>query len=218
LAVPLTACNTLIDSAPDIQSIANAVLSEVGAPSISLQETHAFIGEGIQSFVRKMREARDLGEAHQDTLLEGMTARYESAVTLTVMYPGVEEALAELHQSHALGICTNKLRKPALAVLEHLHIDPYFSAVWGGDNPLARKPDPAPLRATFKELGTGPCIYVGDSEVDAETARRAKVPFILFTKGYRKSPVEEIPHTARIDTFKDLKREIDAILNAADDI
>jgi phosphoglycolate phosphatase len=58
-----------------------------------------------------------------------------------------------------------------------------------------RKPDPAPLHHVIERLGGGAAIYVGDSEVDAETAARASVPFLLYTEGYRKSPVEALPHT-----------------------
>lgn len=203
---------TLIDSAPDIQGIANAALEGIGADPISLQETRMFIGEGIQTFVKKMREARNVPDTHQETLLSDVIARYDDAVGLTVMYPGVSDALTELAQHHALGICTNKLYRPCKAVLEHLRIDHFFRSVWGGDNRLARKPDPAPLLAAFDELGSGHRIYVGDSEVDAETAARAGVPFILFTRGYRKSPVEQIPHTVALDDFGDLPRQVDAIL------
>lgn len=203
---------TLIDSAPDIQKIANAGLAEIGFAPISLEETHAFIGEGIQNFIERMRKARDVPDSHQETLLKGMTARYDNAVELTVMYPGVLAALIELSKTHRLGVCTNKLYRPAMAVLRHLKIDHLFTTVWGGDNPLARKPDPAPLQAAFEDLGTGPCIYVGDSEIDAETARRAGVPFILFAQGYRKSPVDKIPHDVALEAFSDLPAEINAIM------
>ena len=111
---------TLIDSAPDIQSIANASLSKIDVSPITLEETHSFIGEGIQNFVERMRKARDVSDEYQTLLLEEMTARYESAVELTVMYPGVLEALTTLEQSHQLGICTNKLHRPSLAILKHL--------------------------------------------------------------------------------------------------
>ena len=100
---------TLIDSAPDIQSIANASLSKIDVAPITLEETHSFIGEGIQNFIERMRKARDVSDEYQTLLLEEMTARYESAVELTVMYPGVLETLTTLAQSHQLGICTNKL-------------------------------------------------------------------------------------------------------------
>ena len=47
---------------------------------------------------------------------------------------------------------------------------------------LGRKPDPSPLLNTSASVGDGLCIYVGDSEVDVETAKRADVPFLLFTE------------------------------------
>ena len=203
---------TLIDSAPDIQNIANASLSKIDVAPISLEETHSFIGEGIQNFVERMRKSRDVSDKYQKLLLDEMTARYETAVGLTVMYPGVLEALATLAQSHQLGICTNKLYRPSIAILNHLKIEHYFQTVWGGDNSLARKPNPAPLKAAFDDLGSGFCIYVGDSEIDAETAQRAKVPFILFTKGYRKNPIEQIPHDVALNSFTDLATKINEIL------
>lgn len=203
---------TLIDSAPDIQGIANAGLTKIGFAPITLEETHEFIGAGIQNFIEQMRAARGVPDRYQEPLLKDLTARYETAVELTVMYPGVPEALANLAQSHQLGICTNKLYKPCISVLKHLKIDQFFKTVWGGDNALARKPDPAPLQGAFADLGTGTCIFVGDSEIDAETAQRAEVPFILFTQGYRNKPVEEIPHNVALDKFADLNKEIEALL------
>ena len=203
---------TLIDSAPDIQNIANASLAKIDVLPISLEETHSFIGEGIQNFVEQMRKARDVSDEYQKVLLEDMTARYETAVGLTVMYPGVLEALTILAQSHQLGICTNKLHRPSIAILKHLKIEHYFQTVWGGDNSLARKPNPAPLKAAFDDLGSGFRIYVGDSEIDAETAQRAKVPFILFTEGYRKNPIDQIPHDVAFNSFTDLATKVNDIL------
>ena len=203
---------TLIDSAPDIQNIANASLAKIGVEPITLEETHSFIGEGIQNFIARVRKARDVSDKYQKPLLEDMTSRYETAVELTVMYPGVPEALTILAQSHRLGICTNKLHRPCIAVLKHLKIDQFFQTVWGGDNPLARKPNPAPLEAAFEDLGTGLRVFIGDSEIDAETAQRAQVPFILFTQGYRKKPIEQIPHDAALDVFADLDAKIKVLL------
>lgn len=203
---------TLIDSAPDIQNIANASLAKIGVEPITLEETHSFIGEGIQNFIERVRKARDVSDKYQKPLVEDMTARYETAVELTVMYPGVPEALTILAQSHRLGICTNKLHRPCIAVLKHLKIDQFFQTVWGGDNPLARKPDPAPLQAAFEDLGTGLRIFIGDSEIDAETAQRAQVPFILFTQGYRKKPIDQIPHDVALDVFADLDAKIKVLL------
>ncbi|MGR3502839.1 phosphoglycolate phosphatase [Pseudaestuariivita sp.] len=192
---------TLIDSAPDIQGIANRLLDEAGRAPLSLAETKSFIGNGAPVLIAKMCGARDLPAEAEADLLTAFLARYESAFDLTHPYPGVVEVLAQLGTAHRLGICTNKPKAPTYAVLAHLGLAPHFKVVLGGDSLPQRKPDPAPLRAAFDALGAGPCIYVGDSEVDAETARRAGVPFLLFTHGYRKSEVSAIPHTAAFDDW-----------------
>jgi len=207
---------TLIDSAPDIHSVANMVLEQEGCEGITLAQTHNFIGNGTASLVAKMRAARGIEDCEQARLLDGFMARYDDAVGLTMPYPGVLAALDTLKgQGHKLGICTNKPISPCRAVLAHLKMDHYFETIWGGDSLAVRKPDPAPLQAAFAALGTGHQIYVGDSDVDAETGQRANVPFLLFTQGYRKSAVEEMPHTVAFDDFADLPGLVQDLLIAA---
>ncbi len=69
------------------------------------------------------------------------------------------------------------------------------------------------LLAAFEDLGEGPRVYVGDSETDAETARRAEVPFFLFTEGYRKQPVDSIHHEIAFSAFHELPERIAAFLS-----
>ncbi|MBR9765149.1 MAG: phosphoglycolate phosphatase [Rhodobacteraceae bacterium] len=179
---------TLIDSAPDVQGIANTLLAGTGARPLSLPETRRFMGEGVAVFVDRMIASRELDPSLRDGLLTRFLALYEGAVELTCPYPGAAEMLRQLAaEGHQLGLCTNKPVAPARAVLRHLDMEAPFAAIVGGDTLACRKPDPAPLRATFDQLGPdGPKVYVGDSETDAETALRADVPFLLFTEGYRK--------------------------------
>lgn len=205
---------TLIDSAPDIHGIANAVLAHEGKPAITLDQARDFIGNGASVFVAKMRAARNIPDADHDRLLADFVARYDDAVTLTVPYPGVEVALqALIDAGHTLGICTNKPIRPCKAVLAHLELDTYFQTFWGGDSMPVHKPDPAPLNAAFDALpDDGPELYVGDSDVDAETAARAMVPFLLYTEGYRKQPVEEMPHSVAFSDFSDLPGIVERLL------
>jgi len=193
---------TLIDSAPDIHGIANALLEIEGLAPISLDQARDFIGNGAGVFVQKMRTARDIPDSEQARLLADFVARYDDAVELTLPYAGVEDALKALKaEGHILGVCTNKPINPCRAVLAHLKLDGYFDTFWGGDSLPVHKPDPAPLFAAFEALGDGPMLYVGDSDVDAETAQRANVPFFLYTEGYRKQPVAEMPHDVAFDDF-----------------
>ncbi len=191
---------TLIDSAADIAHAANATLKEVGAQPLSVSEARGFVGAGAPKFVERMARARGLDDV--TTLLPRFVHHYERAVSETVIYSGVEDVLAGLKaQGHRLALCTNKPLRPTQAVLAHLGWDTMFDAVFSGDSLPVRKPDPAPLLAALEALGEGPAIYVGDGEVDAETAERAGVPFLLFTQGYRKTPVEELVHHASFDDW-----------------
>jgi phosphoglycolate phosphatase len=196
--------------------VAAALLEAEGRAPLSLAETHRFIGDGAGAFVARMRAARDLPEASQARLLAAFLARYESAVTLTRVYPGVPAALAALAGAgHRLALCTNKPQGPARAVLHHLGLAGFFPTLLGGDSLPQRKPDPAPLHAALAALGAGPALFVGDSVVDAETARRAGVDFLLFTEGYRSVPVADLPHRAAFDRFADLPALVARLLPAS---
>ena len=196
---------TLIDSAPDIRAVANAVLADENLAPLTMAETRDFIGDGTPVFVQRMRAARGLPEADQDRLLSAFMARYDGAVALSRVYPGATEALTALRAAgHSLGLCTNKPLAPTRRVLDHFGLATFFATVWGGDSLAVHKPDPAPLHAAFAALPDGPRLYVGDSDVDAETAERAQVPFLLHTEGYRKGDIATLRHRAAFGHFADL--------------
>ena len=195
---------TLIDSAPDIHGVANTLIAPHGV-HITLAQTHSFIGNGVSVFINRMLAATRLSPSLHDELLPAFKRAYLTAYTKTQIYSGVVQALDDLRtQGCTLGICTNKPLAPTHAVLDHLELTPYFKTIWGGDSLPVHKPDPAPLVAAFGALGAGPRIYVGDSEVDAQTAQDAGVPFLIYTEGYRKTPIAQIPHTAAFSDFADL--------------
>lgn len=196
---------TLIDSAPDIHAAVNRTLAEEGQPPQSVQAVRGFIGNGVPALIDRVMAAR--GEpadpARRSDLIARFLTHYEAASTdLTTPYPGVRSALQALADAgHPMGICTNKPADPARAILAALDLLRFFPVVIGGDSLPRRKPDPEPLRATLRALGAETAVYIGDSEVDAETAASAGIPLLLFTKGYRKTPVAELPHRAAFDDF-----------------
>jgi phosphoglycolate phosphatase len=207
---------TLIDSAPDLHVIANDILAGEGLEPVTLAQVRTFIGSGTPVFIERLRATRGIPGTQQGRLHEAMLARYEDAVSLTRPYPNVRETLTALRASgHRLGVCTNKPVGPTRAVLAHLELEPFFGAVFGGDSLAARKPDPAPLFAAFEALGEGEALYVGDSEIDAETARRAGLPFLLFTEGYRQRPVADLAHTIAFSDFAELPALVARMVHAA---
>ncbi|MFA3920729.1 phosphoglycolate phosphatase [Ruegeria hyattellae] len=187
---------TLIDSVPDLAAAVNLTLTARDLPELDLPTITGFVGNGLPKLVERVMTHSGIDMGHHGELTRITLDNYMRAPTArTVLYVGVRDMLEAFTTSgHALGICTNKPEAAARQVLDALDLSRFFAVVVGGDTLAQRKPDPAPLLHVFKQLDAGPRFYVGDSEVDAETARRAAVPFALFTEGYRKSPVSALPH------------------------
>lgn len=197
---------TLVDSAADIHAAVNRLLAEEGRPGLIRAQVTAMIGNGVGVLLDRVIAATGLDTAQRDRLLTRFMLIYElGSATLTRAYPGVSEALSALSKAgYRLGLCTNKPLRPTLAVLQALGWQDHFASVICGDSLPTRKPDPAMLHACIAGVGGEPVLYVGDSEVDSETAHAAGVGFLLFTEGYRKSPVEELHPLASFDRFSDL--------------
>lgn len=198
---------TLIDSAADIHAAGNATLATEGLAPITLAQARGFVGNGARVFVERLERAG--AGSNQPARTARMHAtfveKYKTAHALTRLYPGVIPTLEQLRaQGWRMAICTNKPGAPARTVLAHFGLDGFFEAVIGGDSLSTIKPDPAPLRAAIDALGGGGAVFVGDSEVDAATAQAARVPFALFTQGYRKTPITAIAHQRAFDTFQQL--------------
>lgn len=205
---------TLIDSAPDIHACVNSVLEEHGTPHLTLEQVRAFIGGGVDVLWQKIIAAQELQDDRKPEYMAAFMACYHDATQLTALFPDVIPTLETLaDRGHPLGICTNKPLAVTQAVLSHFGIAHLFGSVIGGDSVPERKPHPAPLRAAIQALGADPrnpkAIYVGDSEFDAACALAASVPFLIYTKGYRQTPIEELPHLASFDDFAALPAMIE---------
>lgn len=190
---------TLVDSAPDIHAGVNALLAEEGVAPLPFATVRGFIGGGVPVLMTRVIAATGLDAGLHAAFCARFIERYEhDPGGLTRPYDGVEAALDALADL-PLGLCTNKPEGPTRALLAHLGWAGRFSVIVGGDTLPVRKPDPAPLHEAMRRIGGGAVLFVGDSEVDAETARAAGVPLLLFTQGYRATDVAALPHLAAFD-------------------
>ncbi len=204
---------TLVDSAPDIHRCVSLMLAAEGIAPLPFATVRGFIGNGAPVLVARVMQAVGLPPEPELSarLLGRFLEHYETAVDLTRLYDGVIEcldALADL--GLPLGLCTNKPLVPTQSVLAHFGLIGRFASVIGGDSLPQRKPDPAPLLQCMQELQVADALFVGDSEVDAETAKRAGVGFALFTEGYRKADVTSLPHLLAFDDFRSLLAHVAA--------
>ena len=199
---------TLIDSAPDLASAVNGMLAELGGEPLTVQEVRGMIGDGVTMLVARALAARHCGQADSSLAMAAFMRRYEAAATSqTTVFPGAEEALRTLAAAAIpLAVCTNKPARLTTDILEGFGLAKYFARVVGGDSLPFRKPDPRVLLTVLEAFGASPerSLLVGDSEVDAATARSAGTPFVLMRHGYHRGPVTEIPCIAALETFGEL--------------
>ena len=181
---------TLVDSIADLHAAIIKMLEEMRLPPLPLEQVASFVGNGVGKLVERCLRASGIDDESLDAgALEAFTRYYEeSPATLSRPYPQVAHALSAFRAAGIKrGVCTNKSQALAEAVLTDLQLLPLIDIVVGGRRGRPLKPDPSPLHECRQLLKASPAetLYVGDSEVDEETARRAALPFALFLGGYR---------------------------------
>ncbi len=169
---------TLADTLESIAYFGNGTLGAFGLPSIPPEEYKKMVGNGADTLLRRMlaRVGADLsGEAFQQFRKE-YDRRYESEpMKLVIPYPGLRELLEELRRrGFRLGVVSNKPDNMTRYIVRELY-GGLLHAVHGQREGVPKKPDPAAVLETAKELGVTPeeVLYVGDSGVDMDTGRNA---------------------------------------------
>jgi phosphoglycolate phosphatase len=171
---------TLVDSVDDLAASVNHALRVVGLPPRTREEVRGFIGEGARVLLERAVSP------HQERLepaLAAWRAHYEAhLLDRTCPYPGIPAALAGARRP--LAVLTNKPGEMARRILAGLGLSPRFAAVVGGDE-APRKPDPTGVRALLAQAGARAedAVLIGDSVVDAATARAAGLRFVGVTWG-----------------------------------
>jgi phosphoglycolate phosphatase len=177
---------TLVDSARDLADSVNELLESFGAPALRNAEVLGMVGEGAKVLVARAMRASRLDPERPNAL-----ARFKEIYDLRLLnhtraYDGIVEVLEAAAPRAAMAVLTNKPEAPARRLLDALDLGRYFRWVIGGDGAFPRKPDPAALRYLVAEAGAdlSRSLYVGDSNVDIDTARRAGVPVCLARYGF----------------------------------
>ena len=111
-------------------------------------------------------------------------------------------------------VCTNKQERLAIDLLKKIKLFDYFEYVAGCDTFDFNKPDPRHLTSVVEIIGgdLNKTIMVGDSEVDANSAQNANLPFILVEDGYTEKTKNEIKHDVNIKNYDGFEKIIQKFL------
>lgn len=179
---------TLIDSRADLANSTNDTLVHFGAAPLPPDQVTTFVGEGARTLVGRALHAAGLPEGVLDQALAKFLEIYSARLLdETRPYEGVMDVIGTAVAAGAsLGVITNKPQAPTDRLLHAFCLAPYFQWVIGGDTEFPRKPDPQSLIWMMNDAGFEPArtLFVGDSPIDADTARRAGTHFCLAAYGF----------------------------------
>ncbi len=168
---------TLVDSQRDLTDAVNATRVWMGLGPLPTETVSRYVGNGAPVLVQ--RALPDAGEEDWSRGLQYFLEYYrEHMLDATTLYPGVREALDQLHGAGVpLAVLTNKPIRFSLQMIEGLGLDRHFFRVYGGNSFPEKKPHPMGLDALIAEsrADRDRTVMIGDSAVDIQTARNAGV-------------------------------------------
>lgn len=190
-AVLIDLDGTLMDTAPDLASAANAMRADFGLDPLPVERIAAFVGKGADVLVHRTLTDDLAGRAAEEDFLRGKRSFYAHYHRvngeMAIVFERVPQALKLLKDAGLTLACvTNKPREFTLPLLDRVQLAPWFSTVVAGDDVPEKKPHPALLLAACERLGVSPshALMIGDSVNDALASRAAGCPVVLVETGY----------------------------------
>ncbi|MEM9018854.1 MAG: HAD family hydrolase [Verrucomicrobiota bacterium] len=206
---------TLLDTLQDLADSGNAVLEARGFPTHPTEAYRTFIGNGMVNLVRDIfpdGHRPEKGTETETVLREYREAYGRNWQNTTTVFPGIPELLDELRRRGVLiGVLSNKAHDFTVKCVETFLGDWTWNVVLGARDGVPKKPDPFGAIEAAQLIGVpvGKCLFLGDSDVDMQTAVNAGMGAVGVSWGFR--PVEELEaHGAEtiLETPEDLLRVI----------
>ena len=178
---------TLVDTLDDIAYYANQVLGVFGFPQQPVLEVKKSIGSGVHDLLRTLAPSLSSDPSNLEKAVNLFKASYRAKpVIRTDVFQDVRAMLEGPLSNLKKAIVTNKPQDITEQILKELKIGHYFEMTIGIDAGFLPKPDAAATQHVISSLGFSPkqCVFVGDSSVDAFTAKNAGVDFAWVSYGY----------------------------------
>ena len=174
---------TLLSSLEDLTDAVNYTLRFYNCPERTIEEVRTFVGYGAENLIRYALPGKDTDPPLQEALATYQAYYATHSKIKTRPYDGILEALEAIGKEFPMAIVSNKpdiATKPLCKEYfgEHIY-------ALGESNACPRKPAPDMIYQGMAAIGVDRCIYVGDSEVDVQTAQNAGVPCLSVLWGYR---------------------------------
>ena len=184
---------TILDTLEDLSDSLNYTLQQAGYPQRTLEEARRFIGNGIRNLIiRGAPEGTpddEITELHR--VFNGYYALHRA--DKTAPYPGIVPMLRQLkEQGCQIAVVSNKPHH-AVGPLCGQYFENLLDDAYGEREGIPRKPAPDAVWSVMEQFGASAenTVYIGDSEVDAQTAANAGVDCVLVDWGFRDREILE---------------------------
>lgn len=200
---------TLLNTIADLAASTNHALAANGYPTHPTEEYRFFVGNGINKLFERALPEGEKTEANVLKIRQRFIPYYDvHCVDLTKPYPGIPELLKTLQQrSVQIAVASNKYQRATGKLIPYFFPDIHFTAILGQREGVPRKPDPQIVHEIMRmaNVSTDEVLYVGDSNVDMQTANNARVDSVGVTWGFRpRAELEQGSPFAIIDKAEEL--------------
>ena len=185
---------TLLNTLSDLSFSANFILKKNGFPVHPTEIYKSFIGNGLNKFIERILPEHQKNEQNIIRIRDSFLTYYDEHIAdYTKPYAGIHKLLKTLiSKGFQLAVASNKHQKATEKLIRHLLPDIPFTAVLGQREGIPAKPDPTIVHEALLIAGILPeeAIFIGDSDVDIQTAANSNVVSIGVAWGFR--PREEL--------------------------
>lgn len=179
---------TLVDSLHDISDAMNTVLQGLNFPTHTYETYQYFIGSGLRNLVSKALPSTNNSDEQIEICFESMINEYREICTLkTKPYEGIVELLENLtSQNIKMAVFSNKADELTKKIASEIFPN-YFDTAVGLSIEELKKPNPFEAVEISKNWNLKPeeILFVGDSDIDMQTAVNAKMFPVGVSWGYR---------------------------------
>jgi len=208
---------TLVHSAADLMEGVRRTFREQGIGELPQNYAPKVLHGTMEGIMRAA--CKDMGwvePAQWNAALARFVSLYAAMQSPTAhLYDGVRNAIDALaRQGLKMGVCTNSSERSARLTLTKLGLFEHMAFICGADTFGISKPSPVPLHGVLHALGVAPehCLYVGDTETDAQCAQAACVHFAWHTAGYGGLSAQHYPRVLAFEHWAQLQNFSEAAL------
>jgi len=178
---------TVLDTLADLTNAVNHILDEYAMPRRTPREVASFLGNGAARLLSKSVPA-GTSDARLAEMLRVYQPWYDShCAILTAPYPGILTLMKSLREAGVKQAVISNKQDSAVKRLAAEHFPGLLETAVGESAAVRRKPNPDAVLAALREMDVAPedAVYVGDTEVDLQTAENAGLACAVVGWGFR---------------------------------